>query len=59
MLREPIEICRLTHRGNILDDANELIKDSLSGDVAFIDGITTGDGLESVIWPILTARPPL
>ena len=47
----------LTHRGNILDDTSELIKDSLSGNAALIDGIAAGDGLESVIWPILTGLP--
>jgi len=39
----------LTHRGNDLDNANELIKDSLSGYVVLIDRITAGDGMESVI----------
>lgn len=57
MLKELIKIWRLTHRGNVLDNADELIKDSLSSDVALIDGITTADGLESVIWPILTGLP--
>jgi len=57
MLKELIEIRRLTHRGNVLDDADELIKDSLSSDVTLIDGITTANGLESVIWPILTGLP--
>jgi len=47
----------LTHRGNVLNDANELIKDSLSGDVALIDGITASDGVEGVIWPILAGLP--
>lgn len=47
----------LTHRGNVLDDTNELIEDSLAGDIALIDGITTADCLESVIWPILTGLP--
>ena len=47
----------LTHRGNILYNANELIKDDLSGDVTLVDGITACDSLESVIWPNLTGLP--
>ena len=47
----------LTHRGNVLDDANELIKDGLSSYVALIYGITAADGLEGVIWPGLTGLP--
>ena len=47
----------LTHRGNILDDANELVENGLTGDVALIDGITAADGLESVIWPFLSGFP--
>jgi len=57
MLKELIKIWRLTHRGNDLDDANELIKDSLSSDVALIDGIAAADGLESVVWPSLSGLP--
>jgi len=47
----------LTHRRNVLDDANELIEDSPSGDVALIDGIAAADGVESVTWPILVGLP--
>ena len=57
MFEETTRIWALTHWGNFLDDASELIKDSLSGDIALIDGIATADGLESVIWPILIGLP--
>ena len=48
---------KLTHRGNILDDANELGENGLSGYVALINGITATDGLESVIRPLLSGLP--
>ena len=48
-----IAIRRLTHRGNVLHDTDELIQDSLASDVALIDGITASDGMESKIWPRL------
>jgi hypothetical protein len=57
MLEEKILIRPLTHRGNFLDNADELIKDGLTGDVALVDRITAADGLESVIWPFLTGVP--
>jgi len=57
MPEKPITTRQLTHRRNVLDDANELIEDSPSGDVALVDGITAGDGLESVTFPILTGLP--
>jgi hypothetical protein len=47
----------LTHRGNVLDDANELGENCLSGDVALVDGVAAADGLESVIWPFLAGLP--
>ena len=50
-------ICPLTHRRNILDNTNEFIKDSSSGDVALVDGITAADRLVSVSRPVLTGRP--
>jgi len=57
VVEETTGIWALTHRGYILDDASELIKDGLSGDAAPIDGITAGDGLESVMRPILIGLP--
>ena len=46
----------LTHRRNIFDDTDELIKDTLGSNVALIDGIAAGDGLERVIGEILIGR---
>ena len=46
---EPVLKRILTHRGNILDDTDELIEDSLSGNVVLINGIAAGDSVESVI----------
>ena len=46
----------LTHRGNILDDTDELIKDGLGSNVALIDGIAAADGLERIIGEILIGR---
>ena len=57
MLGKPIIICPLTHRRNILDDANELIEDSPSSDVALINRITATDGMESVTRRILIGLP--
>jgi len=57
MLERTIGIWTLTHRGNVLDDANQFIKYGLSGDVALVDGITAADGLEGVIRPILSRLP--
>jgi len=45
------------HRGNILDDTDEFIKDGLCGDVVLINGITAGNGVECVIREILGGLP--
>lgn len=57
MLEEEILTRPLTHWGNFLDDADELVKDGLTGDVTLIDRITAADSLESVIRPFLVGFP--
>ena len=49
----PIVKWSLTHRGNVLDNADELVKDNLCGNVVLIDRIATCNGVEGVVWEIL------
>lgn len=48
----------LTHRGDLLDNTCQLIKDSLSGDAVLINGIAASDSLEGVIREFLCGLPP-
>jgi len=36
---KPVRICPLTHGRNVLDDANECVKNNPRGDVALVDGM--------------------